>query len=115
MYSRLLFLSILLFSQTIRGQTFDTITICNGDSAYVFNNWETVTGNYSTSTGVTTLIVNPTPTLTGNFILNGISVPTANGTCFIVFEIVSEPSITETVIVGINAKSFSFFTFPTTV
>ena len=61
-----------------------------------------------TRTGVFDLI-------SGNFILNGISVPTANGTCFIVFEIVSEPSITETVIVGINAKSFSFFTFPTTV
>ena len=67
----LLILSLFLFFQNINGQTFDTITICNGDSAYIFNNWETVTGNYSTSTGVTTLIVNPTPTLTGNFILNG--------------------------------------------
>ena len=67
----LLILSLFLFFQNINGQIFDTITICNGDSAYIFNNWETVTGNYSTSTGVTTLIVNPTPTLTGNFILNG--------------------------------------------
>ena len=68
------FFSILFFFfyfQNVSGQIFDTITICNGDSAYIFNNWETATGNYTNSAGVTTLVVNPSPTLTGNFILNG--------------------------------------------
>jgi gliding motility-associated-like protein len=66
-----LILPLFLFLQNINGQTLDTLTICNGDSAYIYNNWETVTGNYPHSSGITTLIVNPTPTLTGNFILNG--------------------------------------------
>ena len=61
----------LLLSLTIKGQTLDTISICNGDSAYLYNSWETQTGNYTNGTDITTLIVNPTPTVTGNFILNG--------------------------------------------
>ncbi|MBT4217310.1 MAG: hypothetical protein HOE25_01935, partial [Flavobacteriales bacterium] len=67
----LLILSLFLFLQNINAQIFDTLTICNGDSAYIYNNWETVTGNYPHSSGITTLIVNPTPTLIGNFVLNG--------------------------------------------
>ena len=61
----------IFFSQTIRGQIIDTITICNGDSAYLFNNWEEQTGNYTDGFDITTLVVNPTPTITGSFILNG--------------------------------------------
>ena len=53
------------------GQIIDTLTICNGDSVYLFNNWEEQTGNYSNGIDITTLIVNPTPTITGSFILNG--------------------------------------------
>ncbi|MAO71785.1 MAG: hypothetical protein CMD02_04675 [Flavobacteriales bacterium] len=64
-------LSLILFIQNVNGQIFDTITICNGDSALIYGNWETVNGNYPGSAGITTLIVNPTPALTGNFILNG--------------------------------------------
>ena len=52
-------------------QTLDTLTICNGDSVLIFNNWEYQTGNYTNGFDITTLIVNPTPTVTGSFILNG--------------------------------------------
>ena len=38
---------------------------------YLFNNWEEQTGNYTDGFDITTLIVNPTPTITGSFILNG--------------------------------------------
>ena len=67
----LFFLTLLFFTQTIRGQTLDTITICNGDSVYIYNNWETQTGNYTNGIDITTLIINPTPTVTGSFLLNG--------------------------------------------
>ena len=71
--SLFLALPLMLFSQTIQAQTLDTITICNGDSTYLYSIWEFETGNYPAPNGVdvTTLIVNPTPTITGNFILNG--------------------------------------------
>ena len=63
---------ILLFFPFVGfGQILDTITICNGDSSYIFNNWEEQTGNYINGVDITTLIVNPTPTITGSFILNG--------------------------------------------
>ena len=72
MKTKLLYiLTLVLFIQNVNGQIFDTITICNGDSALIYGNWETVNGNYPGSAGITTLIVNPTPALTGNFILNG--------------------------------------------
>jgi len=76
----LLILSLFLFFQNVNGQIFDTLTICNGDSAYIYNNWETVTGNYPHSSGITTLIVNPTPSLTGSFILNGNALQTIPNT-----------------------------------
>ena len=63
--------SVLILSQTINAQILDTITICNGDSVFLYSTWETETGNYTNGFNVTTLIVNPTPSLTGNFILNG--------------------------------------------
>jgi len=63
------FLSFLFCSPTIQSQT--TVTICNGDSAFLYNNWETQTGVYTDGITSTTLIVNPTPTLTGSFITNG--------------------------------------------
>ena len=63
------FLSFLFFSPTIQAQT--TVTICNGDSVFLYNNWETQTGVYTDGITSTTLIVNPTPTLTGSFITNG--------------------------------------------
>ena len=62
---------ILFFPIVGFGQILDTITICNGDSSYIFNNWEEQTGNYTDGIDITTLIVNPTPTVTGSFILNG--------------------------------------------
>ena len=71
---RKLFLFIFLISlfpvqSIIQAQT--TITICNGDSVLLYNNWETQNGIYTDGITTTTLIVNPTPTLTGSFILNG--------------------------------------------
>ena len=67
-----LFIStLLILLQTVQAQVLDTITICNGDSVFLYNSWETQTGNYTNGFDVTTLIVNPTPSLTGNFILNG--------------------------------------------
>ena len=62
MKTKLLYiLTLVLFIQNVNGQIFDTITICNGDSALIYGNWETVNGNYPGSAGITTLIVNPTP------------------------------------------------------
>ena len=61
-----LFQSLYLFSQVP-----DTVTICNGDSVLLYNNWQTQTGNYTDGVNITNLVVNPTPTVTGNFILNG--------------------------------------------
>ena len=60
----LFFVSFVVFSQ-------NTVTICNGDSVFLYNNWETQNGVYTDGVTSTTLIVNPTPTLTGSFILNG--------------------------------------------
>ena len=68
----ILIVQLLLFLQIIQAQTLDTITICNGDSTYLYNIWQFETGNYIAPNGdITTLIVNPTPTMTGNFLLNG--------------------------------------------
>ena len=49
---------------------------------YLYNTWESETGNYiaPNNVDVTTLIVNPTPTITGNFLLNGNSVQTLPNT-----------------------------------
>ena len=49
------------------------------------------------------------PESSGNFNLNGISLPDAKGTCVIVFDKMLPSSKTETVTVGSTAKSFSFF------
>ena len=68
--NKLLFIFI-YFPMILFGQILDTVSICNGDSVYLFNNWEAQTGNYTDGVDITTLIVNPTPTLTGSFILNG--------------------------------------------
>ena len=68
MQSRLFFLLVLL-SSILQAQT--TVTICNGDSTLLYNNWETQNGIYTDGITTTTLIVNPAPTLTGSFILNG--------------------------------------------
>ncbi len=52
------------------GQT--TITICDGDSALIYGNWQNSAGTYTSSNGnTTTLVVNPLPVITPNFILNG--------------------------------------------
>ena len=52
------------------GQT--TITICDGDSALIYGNWQNSAGTYTNSNGnTTTLVVNPLPVITPNFILNG--------------------------------------------
>ena len=54
----------------IKGQT--TITICDGDSALIYGNWQMNAGTYTNSNGnTTTLVVDPLPVITPNFILNG--------------------------------------------
>ena len=60
----ILFLPIYLFGQ-------NTITICDGDSALIFGNWETTAGVYTNGGQNTTLVINPLPIITPNFILNG--------------------------------------------
>ena len=65
----IIYLSFCIFSSIIQAQT--TVTICNGDSALLYSSWETQNGVYTDGLTSTTLIVNPTPTLTGSFILNG--------------------------------------------
>jgi len=49
----------------------NTITICDGDSALIFGNWETSAGVYTNGSQNTTLVINPLPIITPNFILNG--------------------------------------------
>ena len=56
---------ILLLPIFMWGQS--TVTICNGDSVLLYNNWETQNGIYTNGITTTTLIVNPTPTVTGSF------------------------------------------------
>ena len=73
---KFVFLFLLAFVslfEKVNAQVLDTVVICNGDSVNIYNLWQTQTGNYlDPITGnITTLIVNPTPTVTGNFILNG--------------------------------------------
>ena len=52
------------------GQT--TVTICDGDSSLIYGNWQNSAGTYTNSNGnTTTLVVNPLPVITPNFILNG--------------------------------------------
>tara|TARA_B100000902_G_C26858046_1_gene691647 strand:- start:39 stop:368 length:330 start_codon:yes stop_codon:yes gene_type:complete len=60
----ILFLPAFMWGQGI-------VTICNGDSVLLYNNWETQNGTYTDGITTTTLIVNPTPTVSGSFILNG--------------------------------------------
>ena len=71
MKSRILFFIFFLFFQISSAQIVDTVIICNGDSIILFNNWETQTGNYTDGINTTTLIVNPSPSISGNFLLNG--------------------------------------------
>ena len=81
MKNKLLFLLALFFLiKSIQSQTIDTLSICNGDSVFIFNNWQSQTGNYTNGLDITTLIVNPTPTVTGSFILNGNANQTIPGT-----------------------------------
>jgi len=67
----LLISQLLFLLQIIQAQNIDTVAICNGDSALLYSNWESQTGNYTNGFDITTLIVNPTPSLVGNFLLNG--------------------------------------------
>ncbi|MEC9208880.1 MAG: gliding motility-associated C-terminal domain-containing protein [Bacteroidota bacterium] len=67
-----------LLSLTVQAQ--NTVTICNGDSIFLYNNWETQNGNYTDGITSTTLIVNPTPTVTSSFILNGNAIQTIPNT-----------------------------------
>ena len=63
-------LILLLIPFFIQGQT--TVTICDGDSALIYGNWQTNSGTYTNSNGsTTTLVVNPLPIITPNFVLNG--------------------------------------------
>ena len=67
---RNIFLLILLIPFFLKGQS--TVTICDGDSALIYGNWQTNSGTYTNSNGnTTTLVVNPLPVITPNFILNG--------------------------------------------
>ena len=70
-YIRFFFIFCVLFFFSFVVHSQNTVTICNGDSVFLYNNWETQNGVYSDGISTTTLIVNPTPTLTGSFILNG--------------------------------------------
>ena len=61
----LCFIPLILIGQT-------TVTICDGDSALIYGNWQNSAGTYTNSNGnTTTLVVNPLPVITPNFILNG--------------------------------------------
>ena len=63
-------LILLLIPFLIQGQT--TVNICDGDSALIYGNWQTNSGTYTNSNGsTTTLVVNPLPIITPNFVLNG--------------------------------------------
>ncbi len=64
-------LIVILFLFPFTGVGQNVVTICNGDSVYLYNNWETQTGIYTDGATTTSLIVNPSPTITGNFLLNG--------------------------------------------
>ena len=66
---KLIFL-LLISPFIITGQT--TITICDGDSVLIYGNWQNSSGTYTNTNGnTTTLVVNPLPVITPNFILNG--------------------------------------------
>ena len=60
----LLFLPILLIGQ-------NNITICDGDSAFIYGNWQNTGGIYTNGGLTTTLVINPLPIITPNFVLNG--------------------------------------------
>ena len=68
---RLLFIIFFFSLQSISAQIVDTVVICNGDSVLLFNIWQTQTGNYTDGINATTLIVNPSPSTSGTFLLNG--------------------------------------------
>ena len=60
----------LLIPFFIKGQT--TVTICDGDSALIYGTWQNTAGTYNNTNGnTTTLVINPLPVITPNFILNG--------------------------------------------
>ena len=53
-------LILLLIPFFTQGQT--TVTICDGDSALIYGNWQTNSATYTNSNGnTTTLVVNPLP------------------------------------------------------
>ena len=60
----LFFLPILMIGQ-------NNISICDGDSALIYGNWQTTAGIYTNGTQNTTLVINPLPIITPNFVLNG--------------------------------------------
>ena len=60
----LLFLPIFLIGQ-------NNITICDGDSAFIYGNWQNTGGIYTNGGLTTTLVINPLPIITPNFVLNG--------------------------------------------
>jgi len=49
----------------------NNISICDGDSALIYGNWQTTAGIYTNGTQNTTLVINPLPIITPNFVLNG--------------------------------------------
>ena len=60
----LFFLPIFLIGQ-------NNITICDGDSALIYGNWQNSGGIYTNGSLTTTLVINPLPIITPNFVLNG--------------------------------------------
>ncbi len=49
----------------------NNITICDGDSALIYGNWQNSGGIYTNGSLTTTLVINPLPIITPNFVLNG--------------------------------------------
>ena len=49
----------------------NNITICDGDSALIYGNWQNSGGIYTNGNQNTTLVINPLPIITPNFVLNG--------------------------------------------
>jgi hypothetical protein len=65
-----LFFLLFIIPSFLVGQISDTI--CVGDSILIYGNWQNSAGTYTNSNGnTTTLVVNPLPVITPNFILNG--------------------------------------------
>ncbi len=71
---RIIFLFLLL-PALATAQTTVTTAICDGDSIFLANSWQTTAGTYTdvtpTGTIITTLVINPLPIISPNFSLNG--------------------------------------------